>query len=107
VKCWDSALGKPAAVEIATSGHWNDRKFGLKGGLGADFNHAKLGVSISGDGHYAIFGDLNQQGTLSGAKCESSQNGRGGLFYVIESKDLSTSISDLIDGETASTRGVR
>jgi hypothetical protein len=30
---------------------------GLTGGLGPDFNQ-----STSGTGHYAIFGDMNQQG---------------------------------------------
>jgi len=51
------------------------------GGAGPNFNHAKIGVSISGNHNYAIFGDMNQQGSLS-TNCKSSQNGRGGLFYV-------------------------
>lgn len=104
IKCWDDSLGKPGAVAIATSGQWNGTEFGLKGGLGTNFNHAKLGVSTSGEKHYAIFGDMNQQGTLSGANCGSSQNGRGGLFYVLDDADLSSSLSDLIKGSTAPTR---
>lgn len=29
--CWDSSLNKAMGVEIATSGAWNGKKFGLKG----------------------------------------------------------------------------
>ena len=46
IACWDAALGKPGAVEIATTGEWDNEKFGLEGGLGQNFNHAKIGVSI-------------------------------------------------------------
>ena len=42
--------------------------------------NAKIGVSTAGSHHYAIFGDMNQQGTLSGKNCSSGQNCRGGLF---------------------------
>ena len=48
-----------------------------------------------------IFGDMNQQGTLAGQKCWSSQNGRGGLFYVINDATLAAGIRDLIKGDTA------
>ena len=34
-------------MEVATSGAWKKHKFGLAGGLGPNFNHAKLGVSTS------------------------------------------------------------
>ena len=60
-----------------------------------------IGVSTSGDHRYVIFGDMNQQGTLSGQKCWSSQNGRGGTFYVIDDATLSQSVGDLIKGNTA------
>jgi hypothetical protein len=50
---------------------------------------------------YAIFGDMNQQGTLDGLNCKSSQNGRGGLFYVVDNKDLANSVADLIKGASA------
>jgi hypothetical protein len=105
IGCWDDSLGKPGAVEVATSGIWKKHKFGLAGGLGPDFNHAKFAVSTSGTKHYAIFGDMNQQGTLSGdaAKCKSSQNGRGGLFYVVEDATLARTLKGLIKGETAPT----
>ena len=101
IGCWDNSLSKPGAVEIATTGHWNGTEFGLTGGLGTNYNHAKLGVSTSGDKHYAIFGDMNQQGSVSGPKCSSSQNGRGGLFYVVNDQDLATSLGSLIDGQSA------
>ncbi len=107
--CWSDSLGEPGAVEIATSGSWQGTTFGLRGGLGPDFNHAKLGVSTQGDHAYAIFGDMNQQGTLDGIKtskgvtCASSQNGRGGLFFVIEDSKLHDDLSALIKGDTAPT----
>jgi Deoxyribonuclease II len=103
IACWDSSLKKPGAVEIATTGNWSGKEFGLKGGLGTNFNHAKLGVSTSTNDHYAIFGDMNQQGTLSGTNCASSQNGRGGIFYVVSNPQLSASLTSLISGGTAPT----
>jgi hypothetical protein len=100
-RLWDRSLKAPGAVEIAVSGQWEDKQFGLKGGPGPDFNHAKIGVSISGLHNYSIFGDMNQQGSLSGPNCGSSQNGRGGLFYVIDNQTLSGSIMTLLNGDTA------
>ena len=107
IKCWRSDLPKAGAVEIATSGSWQGQTFGLKGGPGPNFNHAKIGVTISGVDPLAIFGDLNQQGALSGKNCGSSQNGRGGLFYVIRDKVLADSLAHLIDGETAPVSGAQ
>lgn len=46
---------------------------------------------------------MNQQGTVSGQKCWSSQNGRGGLFYVLDDAALHKSVTDLIRGESAPT----
>jgi Deoxyribonuclease II len=103
VKCWDASLSKPGAVQIATTGSWNGQTIGLTGGGSPDHNHAKIGVSISGTKNYSIFGDMNQQGKLSG-NCKSSQNGRGGLFYVIDNKELSDGVTALINGKTASTK---
>ena len=100
VSCWDSSLNQPGAVEIATSGEWDKVAIGLQGGPGPNKNHAKIGVSTSGTHPYAIFGDMNQQGALS-LKCSSSQNGRGGLFYVVENKILTDSVAALIKGDTA------
>jgi Deoxyribonuclease II len=104
IACWSNTLGKPGAVEIATTGQWAGKDFVLTGGSGPDFNHAKIGVSTSGAEHYAIFGDMNQQGTISGENCASSQNGRGGLFYVIDNQELSGSVAGLIRGDSAPTQ---
>jgi hypothetical protein len=97
--CWDDALAAPGAVEIATSGTWEGKSIGLEGIPEANGNHAKIGVS-TGIHTYTIFGDMNQQGALSG-NCKSSQNGRGGLFYVIDQPAIFASVRDLIKGETA------
>lgn len=101
ITCWDNSLPKPGPVEIATTGKWAGKEFGLTGGLGTNFNHAKIGVSTSGDQHYSIFADMNQQGAIAGQRCSSSQNGRGGLFYVIDDADLSKSLGELISGGAA------
>ncbi len=104
ITCWDSSLSKPGSVEIATTGAWEGTKFGLTGGLGSNFNHAKIGVSTSGTANYVIFGDMNQQGATSKTqKCSSSQNGRGGLFYVLTSSKLFEGVTSLIAGGTAPT----
>ena len=95
IGCWDQSLGKPGSVAIAKSGHWAGKTFGLTGGVGPNFNHAKIGVSTTGAHHYAIFGDMNQQGAITG-NCGSSQDGRGGLFYVVEDAELSSSVGKLI-----------
>lgn len=100
--CWRNDLGTPGAVDIATTGLWAGQAIGLKGGPQPDANHAKVGVSADATHHYAIFGDLNQQGRLT-AKCDSSQNGRGGLFFIVDDPDLHSSLSALIAGDTAST----
>jgi hypothetical protein len=100
IGCWAAALPPPGAVAIATSGHWAGKTIDLRGGSG---NHGKVGVSTGGAHPYAIFGDMNQQGRLSGdAKaCKSSQNGRGGMFFVVENQDLHDSLAALIAGGTA------
>jgi deoxyribonuclease II len=96
IACWDDALEQPGPVEIAITGQWAGTTLGLTGGSGPNFNHAKLGVSTSGTAHYAIFGDMNQQGTASGPKCTSSQNRRGGLFYVIDNPALFDGLKSLL-----------
>jgi hypothetical protein len=102
ISCWNAALGTPGAVEIATSGHFQGKTFGLRGIAEPDGNHAKIAVSTSGNHHYTIFGDMNQQGAILG-NCKSSQNGRGGLFFVIDDAELSNSVKDLIAGDSAPT----
>lgn len=101
INCWNEALGRPRAVEIVTTGKWDDIPFALTAGPSANGNHAKVGVSISGDHHYSIFGDMNQQGTVSEPNCSSSQNGRGGLFYVLDNAGLFDGLSKLVKGDTA------
>lgn len=92
--CWDASLGTPGPVENTIAGSWDGKTFKLNTGG----NHAKIGVSTSGTHHYAIFGDMNQEGALSGDanECASAQNGRGGLFFVLDDKDLAESVQDLI-----------
>jgi hypothetical protein len=97
--CWDASLGKPGDVQVATTGSWEGATIGLEGGPESDGNHAKVGVS-TGAHPYAIFGDMNQQGKLAG-DCHSSQNGRGGLFYVVEDAGLAGSIKELLQGDSA------
>jgi hypothetical protein len=102
VGCWDQSLGAPGAVEIALTGTWQGKTLGFQGVGDPDGNHAKIGVSSGEDEHnYVIFGDLNQQGTLDGPHCDSSQNGRGGLFFVLQDAQLSNRVRDLLQGETA------
>lgn len=99
IDCWDGALGVPGPVEVATEGRWNTTVIGLKGVM-ANGNHAKIGVSTEPERPYVIFGDLNQQGALKGA-CKSSQNGRGGTFYIIQNKALFDDVTGLLKGKTA------
>jgi hypothetical protein len=101
VACWDASLPtKPGAVDIATSGSWAGKPIGLTGGAMPSGNHAKIAVTTSGDKTYAIFGDMNQQGSLSGPKCQSSQNGRGGLFFAVQDPALHASVQALLKGNS-------
>ncbi len=102
VTCWYEDLGTPGPVQIATSGTWDGSTFSLRGGPQLDGNHAKIGVSADSNQPYVIFGDLNQQGAVEG-NCASSQNGRGGTFYILNDKPLFNDVTKLIAGETAST----
>jgi deoxyribonuclease II len=103
---WDDTLGNPGAVEIATTGQWDHTPFGLTGDGGPNFNHAKIGISIPPGSSvpYTIFADMNQQGSLAPAirPCVSSQNGRGGLFYVLKDARLAAGLKVLLTGSTAS-----
>ncbi len=112
IKCWPSeGVGKAGAVEIALSGTWDDQSIGLRGKPTTTGNHAKIGVSTDKTKPYAIFGDMNQMGALSEIKdplhnnelsCNIHQNGRGGLFFVVDNKDLFSSVTGLLQGLTAS-----
>ena len=99
--CWDPSLAKPGAVQIVTTGQFNGKEFKLVSGS----NHAKIGVTTAGDDKYAIFGDMNQQGTIAPPRCDQSQNGRGGLFFAVKNnKALFDSLSEMLDGDMAPTR---
>jgi hypothetical protein len=65
-----------------------------------------IGVSRDPTQPYAIFGGLDQAGTLSGS-CKSRQNGRGGTFYVLTNKTLFDGVTELIKGETAAVASKR
>ena len=101
IGCWEGTLksDKKTAgdVVIAKTGNWAGRTLGLIGGQ----NHAKVGVTTSGSKHYAIFGDLNQQGSINpvNGSCAKSQNGRGGLFFVVENENLFKTLSGMLEGE--------
>lgn len=97
-KCWNSTLGASGAVTNADTGTWLKKIFGLTGGPSPDRNHAKIGVSTPAK--YAIFGDLNQEGALA-EPCDVSQNTRGGTFFVVENKALSTSLGSMMNVDEA------
>ena len=105
VSCWpsDGSLKKPGASLIVRSGQWRGTEFKMISGS----NHAKIGVTTSGDQHYTILSDLNQQGRLTPPKCDSSQNGRGGLFFVLDDKKLFDSMSELLDGDAVDVGDVK
>ncbi len=98
IDCWPAKktdLDAPGAVVNSRTGHWDGKSLSLLGIGSPSGNHAKIGVSTSGSHPYAIFGDLNQQGALSGS-CGAAQNGRGGNFYVVENQALHDAVSTLI-----------
>jgi hypothetical protein len=95
ISCWPQNLRGPGRVEPADVGYWEGKNFSLAGGASSDSNHAKFGVSTGEDQDLVIFGDLNEQGMLSG-NCSSSQNGRGGLFFVVEDRGLADSVKSVL-----------
>jgi hypothetical protein len=107
IEAWPTEVGSPGAVAIALSGNWDGKAIGLKGGDSPDRNHAKVGISTDKSKPFCIFGDMNQQGALRtgyahvGQPMTSSQNGRGGTFYVLKDQDLFDSLTDLLKGDTA------
>lgn len=111
--CWDSSLGNAGDVDIALTGSWNGVEIVLLGDNGKSSNHAKIGISKDPAKPISIFGDENQQGALkvgydnTGAyakksqPCSSSQNGRGGTFYLLNDPKLHQSLTQLFNGKTA------
>jgi|ERR1700722_18444900 len=113
VSCLPAEMGTPAAVEIATTGTWHGAPIGFTGsfqmvaGTSLGPNHAKIGVSTNDGGSLTIFGDMNQDGVLSSQQrigCLSSQNVRGGLFFIVDNVDLHHSVSALLTGKKAPTQ---
>lgn len=106
---WPPNLRAPGAVAIALNGNWAGTTIGLTGGMGTNFNHAKIGLSTDASQPMCVFGDMNQQGALranyahAGQNMESSQNGRGGTFYVLQNQQLFDSLTQLLKGDTAPT----
>jgi hypothetical protein len=96
-QCWSSDLGTPGEIDIAISGKDD---MGLLGGNNPNGNHAKIGVSLPSGHHLTIFGDMNQDGRLL-TDCDRSQNGRGGLFFVLDNFGLWSSMSALLKGAKA------
>ncbi len=97
IGCPAPSLPTPGAVVNVTFGQWDGKRMGLQGGGGPlGGNHGKIGVSSDGVHSYAIFGDMNQQGSLGPDRCNSSQNGRGGMFFVVDNAQLAASVSQLL-----------
>ena len=111
--CWGPNLGTPGAVEIALTGSWKGVEFSVIGGVFEHSNHAKLGISKDPKRPITIYGDENQQGALRVGydktgyyadhtqQCDSSQNGRGGTFYVLENQYMWQSLTELLAGKSA------
>ena len=101
--CWPTHGNwrAPGAVVNSQLGNWDGTPLGLLGFGNAMGNHAKIGVATSGSRPYAIFGDLNQEGSLSGS-CAAKQNGRGGMFFVVEDKKLHDGVESLISNKAPS-----
>lgn len=103
---WPANFTKPGAVAIASDGNWDGTTIGLTGGMGTNYNHAKIGISTDSTRPLCIFGDMNQQGALranyahAGQDMSSSQNGRGGTFYVLQNQQLFDSLTQLLKGDT-------
>jgi hypothetical protein len=96
-QCWSSELGTPGEIDVAITGKGG---IGLLGGNSPNGNHAKIGVSLANGHHLTIFGDMNQDGRLL-TDCDRSQNGRGGLFFVLDNASLWSSMSTLLKGTKA------
>ncbi|HWB11002.1 MAG TPA: deoxyribonuclease II family protein [Pirellulales bacterium] len=111
IDAWPAELGHPGPVEIAVSGMWDHEVLGLTGGEGPNHNHAKIGISTDASNPLCIFGDLNQQGALTknyayhGQTMRSSQNGRGGTFYVLRNDQLLQDLAKMLRGATAPESG--
>jgi Deoxyribonuclease II len=102
-QCWSKDLGNPGPIDAATSGTWSGTSIGFTAGA----NHAKIGVSTADGSSITIFSDMNDAGTLtSGTEripCAVSQDYRGGMFFVLDNKDLHDSVAALLAGDSANS----
>jgi hypothetical protein len=73
VVCWDPSLGKPGAVEIATTGTWQGKTLGFDGVAEPEGNHAKIGVSTWWH-PYITFSGMNQQDMLLEPYCDNAES---------------------------------
>jgi hypothetical protein len=96
-QCWSSDLATPGEIDVAINGKDG---IGLLGGNNPNGNHAKIGVSLPPGHHLTIFGDMNEDGRLQ-TDCKKEQNGRGGLFFVLDNADLWSNMSALLKGRKA------
>eukprot|EP00438_Fugacium_kawagutii_P035461 Skav216642 [mRNA] locus=scaffold1255:201077:202363:+ [translate_table: standard] len=102
--CWNSKLPSSVPeVQAAISGQWANKQFSFKGEPTTNGNHAKVAHSLSGR-NLAVFGDMNMQGSLD-SNCKASQNGRGGMFFVLEDDVLHAGLQKLLTGDTADYAG--
>jgi hypothetical protein len=100
--CWGFSRHS-GAIGIARWGSFSNTAFKL----GSSSNHAKIGVSTAQSGPwYSIFSDLNEDGPLEPAgvpsTCSKRQNGRGGMFFVIDNRALHDGVYALIKQPPAS-----
>lgn len=99
VTCWPPGYltaGKVphlGRVESAATGKWGTTTLHMQ----ASENHGKFGVSRNPGETLSVFGDLNQSGGLKTA-CANAQNGRGGLFFVVDDAKLADSLRTLLSG---------
>ena len=56
-------------------------------------------ATTSGDNHYVIFGDLDRR-RINPPHCERGQNGRDGMFFVVENNDPFNTVTGLLEGES-------
>ena len=73
IACWDPSLGKPGAVEIATTGTWQGKALGFDGIADPEGNHAKIGVSTWWR-PYIGFGGMSQQQMLPWPPCGNAES---------------------------------
>jgi hypothetical protein len=97
--CCSSELGTPLEVQVATSGQWAGKTLNMTGTYTG--NHAKIAYSLNGT--LNVMGDMNQDGSYDGVEhwCGASQNGRGGLFFVLDDAVLHQGLVSLLTGDTA------